>query len=151
MPRSATTRKSASGSSDWIMASRLAGSARTASALASVTAWICSYPSATASIFGDVRLAHALQPVEAVGVPGSDADQDRRPCGALRKERGARERVRAASGPADDGELVDAKRIGDGGHVPRDVRDLPSGQPVRFSVARPVEADQPHAEPVKNG
>ena len=66
------------------------------------------------------------------------------------KQRGARQGVRGAPGPAHDAKSVNSEVIGDSLDVIGGVRDPAVRKPVRARVARPVIADQADAEPVED-
>ena len=146
MPGSATTRRSGSGISSCRLASRLAGSARTASAAASVRARQTFGAVRGRRVLRDVGLRHAVVPVQAVSTAGREADQHRGLRDAVREQRGAGQGVRAAAGAADNGEFVQAVGVGDGQDVGGGVGDrggLPGGRICRSQAGRRRSAGRP--------
>ena len=70
-------------------------------------------PSSSGSELLDVRLAHAGEPVQAVGVVGRDGGQARSRGQPVAAERGAREGMRPTARDAPGREALEPERVGD--------------------------------------
>jgi MinD-like ATPase involved in chromosome partitioning or flagellar assembly len=102
-------------------------------------------------VFIDIRLRHAVEPVEVLGVRRGEPDQDGDAAQAIGADQGgAGERVRPAAGAAHHAELRKPQRVSDREHVTGRIGDRPSPGPAGIPVAWPVIADQLDAEPVQD-
>ena len=97
----------------------------------------------------DVRVAHAAEPVEALGLERCQADHRTGLSDTVGQLRGAGQRVRAAAGAAEDAELLDLQIVGDRLDIVGRVRDRPAGLAVGPAVTGAVEGDQPDAHRVE--
>ena len=81
--------------------------------------------------------------LEPVRVVRRDRGERRDGRDAVRQERGAGQRVRAASRAAPDAQPLDPERVADRDDVGRATGDVAAGRPRRAAVPRPVVAEQP--------
>jgi hypothetical protein len=100
---------------------------------------------------GDVGGGHARIPVQALGIARSQADEHGGAAYAIAEQAGAGQRMRPPAGAPQDGETLQAERIGDRGHVLRRMRHHPRPEPIGVAVPGPVVSDEPHPEPVQHG
>ena len=105
----------------------------------------CFFSFACRRELADVQIRHPDQEIEA-GVVGRPAADECRGAGdTLGQKRRAGQGVRSPTGDAEDGEAVDAERVGQILDIDRARRDRAARLRVRAAVARPVAGDDQQA------
>ena len=104
-------------------------------------------PGGRRSQLGRAARAESFEPVEPLGAKRCHPGHYDRAKDAFRKQRGARQGVRATAGMAHDREPVDAQRVGDRSRVGGRRRHVPVRAGGRSPVAGPVVRHPADAEP----